>query len=303
MLHRPLLVIAATSALMGCEGAARPERIFTSIKVGLNAACAIDTDGELLCFGEAQAGAPSVSVTAVDLEDTHACAILVDESTFCWDWANAGRAARLGFLEAPPAATYVAVGRNSTCWIVEDGVVECHGSGDDEQTTPPSGPLISIQGGLGHYCGVDGEQELSCWGRDDEGESSGLTTRTVAAFDAGEYATRTIDWEGALACVGGTDGEDNTLAAWSPEGEFLAVAAGGDFCALTGDGATLCRFAGDCDLPTDRARVIGAAHDITCVGLDAGGISCWGWAPDPEEPEKYACVSGDPETILSRIYG
>lgn len=91
--------IRADDATIACWGApaedlgqlAPPEGAFSSIDLGLAAACGLRTTGEVACWGDPSLGlspAPEGPFTHVDVSDSDACAIRAGGEVVCWGGAE-----------------------------------------------------------------------------------------------------------------------------------------------------------------------------------------------------------------------
>ena len=75
---------------------------------------------------------------------------------------------------AAQAAT-IAAGDAHTCALEGDGTVTCWGADNEEQSSPPAGltGVTEIAAGSYHTCALEGDGTVTCWGDDDhDGQSS-----------------------------------------------------------------------------------------------------------------------------------
>jgi len=104
---------------------------FSSVSVGYGFACAIRTDGSLLCWGEDsdnQTTAPSGSFLSLSAGMGAACAVNSEQAVVCW-----GRTFTPLYTYGPteaPGGTYtsVSVGDTFACGVMTDGTLACWGN-------------------------------------------------------------------------------------------------------------------------------------------------------------------------------
>lgn len=136
-----------------------PGVIFTAIAAGPYHNCAIDTRGDIWCWGYNPDGrlgvgtdgderdtptlvnAPGVTFTHVSLGWSHTCALDTTDRTWCWgsasrgrlgNGANAGTSLSPANVELPDGVTFVALGlgHDHSCAIDTEGLPWCWGSND-----------------------------------------------------------------------------------------------------------------------------------------------------------------------------
>ncbi|HND33302.1 MAG TPA: RCC1 domain-containing protein [Myxococcota bacterium] len=103
--------------------------------------CALDTAGEIQCWGESDYGLdspPAGGFRDIAVDDTHACAVAEDWTLVCWGqalwWEN------FDTTLVPPAGEFrqVAVGDTHACALTRDGsAIECWGDNYFGQTDVP----------------------------------------------------------------------------------------------------------------------------------------------------------------------
>lgn len=149
------------------------------------------------------------AVLQVDLSKSHSCALLSNNSVFCWGDNSTGqidnsKKAEIPAFQQSVGNTFVkgkkvATGNGDTCAITMDDKVKCWGhsdpakggSGIDYNATTHIGDLhevTELQAGENHYCaigkGTNGStanaKGVFCWGKNDKGQL-GTPSSTVAS--------------------------------------------------------------------------------------------------------------------------
>ncbi len=224
-------------------------RSFTQLSSGDDHACAVDSDGQIWCWGEniaQQLGNPS----AASHEDSR---ILV-ASDVQWSQVSAGGA--------------------HTCAIDTDERIHCWGSnergqlgtGNEQNAEVPTQiaseePWVEIRSGTSHTCAIAKSGSLWCWGNNRSGEvgpSAELVARTPVRVDGatdwtqvavGSHHTCALKRNGSLWCWGqGTEGqlglsdqENKSAPTRLGTNAWNAVAAGGfHTCGIQSDGTIWC---------------------------------------------------------------
>ena len=202
-----------------------------------------------------------------------------------------------------------------TCGIRAGGAIECWGSDQQAQSSPPDGKFKAVSAAGYDTCALREDGTLVCWGslaegiadipegsfdRLNLGMGQGCLMKGLSATCWGDHKYNQSDIpEGDYLMVdsGVREGcgvrTDSTLRCWGynyypilddmPSGAFTTVSIGeGHACALDPDGHPHCWGRDDYgqakDAPTGVALVqISAGAEHTC-GLDASGtLHCWGW--------------------------
>lgn len=173
-----------------------------SIAGGSSHTCSLRRTGQLACWGSNATGQLGVGsfvsqslptpiddltqVKAVALGQSHTCAVTSSGDVFCWGENFNGQLGIAGSgREALPrktsvvGATAIAASNDSTCAILGTGGVVCWGKDDVGQTgkgivgagkgfTPTPVPGVegatTIVGGAEHFCAVNAQSVVSCWG-------------------------------------------------------------------------------------------------------------------------------------------
>jgi hypothetical protein len=66
----------------------------------------------------------------------------------------------------------LAAGGRHTCGLKKDGSVSCWGENDDGQSTPKPGAYVQLAAGGAHTCGLKKDGSVSCWGTNRFGQST-----------------------------------------------------------------------------------------------------------------------------------
>lgn len=153
--------------LGGLEPAPGP---FASIAVGTNDVCALRDDGTLACWGSNNSGevaaAPvDVAFEEVDLAYRQGCGVRAGDGTLvCWGSDR-------DTIHTPPAGSYATLSLNNNgsfdfaCALRANGTARCWGSAS--YYIGAEGPLVTIDSGYAHVCGLYPDDTAVCWGRDD----------------------------------------------------------------------------------------------------------------------------------------
>jgi alpha-tubulin suppressor-like RCC1 family protein len=250
--------------------------------------------------GGAVPGSPRGAAGAVAVGDGHVCALLADQQITCWGsdfYGTLGNGpASTGTVTGPhlaialpngARARALAAGEQFQCALLEDGQVTCWGGDADgalgngsypgvdappSPVTLPSGRSANaISAGAKHMCALLDNGQVTCWGRDADGQLGNGVAEAQAspppsiALPAGRTAT-------AIAA-----GSDHTCALLD-NGQISCW--GRDDLGQLGNGATT----GDIEappspvvLPENRsALAITGGQSHTCAILDNLQVACWG---------------------------
>ncbi len=275
--------------------------------------CAWTASGELYCWGQRTnansdsttpvrvTGVPAIVDVAASSRDraysaTHACAIGIDGSAWCWGANGAGE---LGIDE--PSTT----------------------SSDTPRRVDTSLAFVEIAAGRSHSCGRTDEGVVACWGFNATGEIGDgsrinrYAPVTIAVppsveIAANEETTCSRDRDGGVTCWGANEREQ--LARSGADGlvperiDVPAVSALGvgesHTCAIRADGVVTCwgsDRAGQRSGVLDPASVvvdveadaIAAGGDTTCA-LANGRVRCWGFGGSGQLGDGRSASSATP---------
>ena len=181
----------------------------------------------------------------------------------------------------------VSAGRQHSCAIRTDGVVECWGNGANGRLEVPEDRFSAVAAGGLFSCGLRMDGTVLCWGETAYGEQESEFEDTTGYMRAPVGTFTEIDAGFLHACGIHTDG---TIDCWgdhfywqlaAPEGRFSTLTAGVyDTCGLRIDGATLCwglrTHHQDADVIEDRFTAIATGDDHSCGIRADGTVMCWG---------------------------
>lgn len=262
--------------------------------------CAVTGAGAVHCWGFNDRGQlgdgsqidKSVPSTAVPLGEPatgvvaggqHSCAILADQSVWCWGYGMFGQLGNGANLDsATPVqvqgvstAQELALGTAHSCARLSDGSVSCWGQNFFGQLGSPGGSSSTPQeiggffvaGALGagdeHMCAVASNQSVACWGR---GEHLQLGNGNTSNLDM-PAAVSTVDMAIAVAA-----GESHSCAATTDA--VLCWGSGGN--GQLGHGATTNSAAPVAVDGLGGVQALAAGGHHTCAILDEQTARCWG---------------------------
>ncbi|MDE2817689.1 MAG: hypothetical protein OXM03_13935 [Chloroflexota bacterium] len=275
-----------------------------SLSVGNYHACAIKTNGELVCWGKAgdarlvipdDNGAAITDWTMVEAGFANACAIRKDGSVVCFGRQSHNRSA--GPIGAGPFVD-VTLALYNGCALAKDGSVECWGGhsaynnplpGDSDSRSPnvqintaPAGvkfTAIEMSATDLYGCGLAEDGTIHCWGWQLAYPSQ--TTAPAGSFasiSVGSFANCALDADNALTCWGIDDGGLFT----PPMGAFEQTDGGDGFsCALNSDGNIVC-WGGrngwkQLNAPATGTFIqVSSGHVHACALKSDGTVACWG---------------------------
>ena len=196
--------------------------------------------------------------------------------------------------DAASFATISAGGYHS-CGLRGDGTVECWGSNDYGQSTPPDGQFVSVSAGDEHSCGVREDGTVECWGSNESlySDWSGQSTPPDGQFvsvSAGRYHSCGVREDGTVECWGSNEDGQST----PPGGKFVSVSAGDEHsCGVREDGTVECWGSnypsGQSTPPGGKFVSVSAGRGHSCGVREDGTVDCWG-AADPSGG-KFVSVS------------
>lgn len=164
------------------------EGLWVEVDCGDEFACAREYDGSIQCWGKDTEGSvantPAFNYLDLAVGFEHACALDLDSRLACWGkstaWSN----------EFPSNARLrdLALGDNYSCGTaVQFGRVDCWGATPPETDQDPifnNNEWIRIAGGADYVCGIDADQNLSCFSANLQGGDD----RLDPVMDSGPYS-------------------------------------------------------------------------------------------------------------------
>jgi hypothetical protein len=173
--------------------------------VGEGIACAVRTDGTVVCWGDTPyhylipPGGTFISVSlGLGPGSSKACGVRTDGTLACWG-AGSTASSAITF-------TSFSMGWPMMCGVRSDGTVACFGLGDPTNSWCvefegasngcifpfPGGTYTSVSAGGGIACGVKTDSTIACWGLVDSSEvPAGSFTSVSVGGDGGVCAIRT----------------------------------------------------------------------------------------------------------------
>lgn len=251
-----------------------------TIAVGVNHNCAIDTAGQLRCWGNFGLNLdrpPAGRYVSIASGDDFSCALRSDGEAVCW-----GNPA--GGATTPPPGPWrsLAAGSEEACGLRPDGGLQCWGSGRNGvgATAPTGGRFITVSMSSMGACVIRTDGTLQCWGHPGAGGTDWSTVppghfTSVSVKNEHACALRS---DGRVLCWGSNYYGQNDAPT---DAGFIAVSAGFHFsCALREDGSAVCwgyLYDGALNAPSGRFTQISAGAAHACATRLDGTAQCWGW--------------------------
>lgn len=231
--------------------------------------CALQTDGNVLCWGLAPTP-PAGPFVELVVGYEHACGLRPDGSVDCWGDNDFGQA-----TDQPGPYTQVATGENYTCGLTPAGAAECWGRNDAGQAQPQPGPYVALDGGYEQTCGLTPTGALECWGDSPFTNAGPFTQMSVGG--RGGCAVRP---NGDLFCWGSSD-----LQPGARVGPWIEVSVGQETAVGLRANGTLDIWGDSTYLnspaltpPAGSFVRLGQSQWRTYCALDANGAAdCWGF--------------------------
>lgn len=234
-----------------------------------------------------------VSVRAVAAGQDFTCAIVQDRSVYCWG-RNASGQLGLGNqidYNLPQRLTSISdvlsivAGGSHTCAIEMDGSVWCWGANGSGQlglgsiggSSALPQKLQNLSGvrqlslGVAHTCAVTQDNELYCWGSNDNGQlglsGSGIPSPTLVASSVGQVMaganhTCYVGLLGDVRCTGNNG--------YGQLGNGSSGGTQSSFAAAVWDPGTGQNW------PLEKMSDLGAGANHTCALTRGGAVRCWG---------------------------
>lgn len=177
-----------------------------AISAGSATACALDTDGNLQCFGSGAFGignppTQGAPYQALDVSNAHACAINIDNGLECWGIDTNSR------LDAPEGQySQLSLAFQQACALDLDGGVSCWGANDQGTVEVPADlpPAIKVVAGFASSCALLTDGSIQCWGRTFEPLNGGpyvdFDINATGSAESGSSTMCAIDTDGVIDC-------------------------------------------------------------------------------------------------------
>ncbi|MDG1549831.1 MAG: hypothetical protein P8Q94_07270, partial [Candidatus Poseidoniaceae archaeon] len=243
------------------------------------------------------------TAVAISAGSAHTCAILNTGEVSCWGYGDAGRLGHGSTSSmniptetaslSPHQAIAISAGYDHTCAILDNGEVSCWGMNNygqlgDGTTINRNIPTqiqvslgskaVAISAGVRHTCAILDNGEVYCWGDNQYGQ---LGDGNEGFDSASPIPTLTLGTNrDAIAISAGRDHtcvilDNGDVSCWGNSG-FGALGNGDDADNIYSS-PTLTNSLGTTANPR-TAVAIDAGWYHTCVILDNGDLSCWGFS-------------------------
>lgn len=231
----------SSNGRLECEGDPWIENLqppggFASVSAGNRHACAVDVEGELLCWGTNRDALDVLDLAAgpfdeVSVDQNHTCATRLDGDVTCW---GDGISYTVASVDGP----YVAVdaGTHHACAMRDDGMVDCFGSCSDEgECDEPDIEFTSVVAGDGYSCGIAAATGRGvCWGARGSGVLVPYTLELLSAY--GETSCALTSFGGVLCWD-----DWGLLFGELVDGDFARMDVGHeDGCMIDAEGQAIC---------------------------------------------------------------
>jgi alpha-tubulin suppressor-like RCC1 family protein len=287
----PVVICIEDGTCVGGLHLLRPKpKLYQSIASGYDFSCALDTDGQVWCWGddsELQLGYPDN--VYVYSNAPYMCGVLPCSLTpVPVSGGNKFQSITAGF--------------NFACGIDTSGVAWCWGADDWGELGVTGGPIppqevggapfgsahkfLSLSAGGNHACGVTTDHLLFCWGSNQWGELGigspnptapptqvNVANRQWIAVAAGTLHTCAITSNSAMFCWGNDDSGELGIDFTTTPTDRCTIGPNVSFCKRT----PVQVQAGAGGVPSGSWDLVSAGTGFTC-GRDANGAKtyCWG---------------------------
>ncbi len=268
---------------------------FTQVSVGGFHACALNTNGNVVCWGDNtydQSTPPNETFVSVEAGGSATCGITTTGEALCW-----GEEEHYGQLDVSTDLLFsqLSLGLFHGCGLTTDGELSCWGEYYvdigllEEVTAARTGTYGFVE--LSWHAGCVGDSDLSnldCWDRDETNDL--FTLSDLSSVPAGSIVEAALASDllcllmdsGVVYCA--FDNNQEPLAQLSPYDavNVSSISPGGGFmCALFDDTTVDCVTDWPSPATTEEPTSTGytqvsAGNDFACALTDTGQIDCWG---------------------------
>ena len=297
-------------------------RTAVSVSAGESHSCAIQDNGELVCWGRNNFGQlgdgtngisyspKEVGLSGVPVQISsgawHSCAILNDASLECWgrntdgqlgDNSNIDRSSPVSVSLGGKKALAVSTGVSHTCVVLNDWSLKCWGANNNGQlgigspsssnspeTVTVGGNVVAVSAGRSHTCALLEDGDLKCWGDNANGQlGDGGVNQQNDASTVGNTLTGITSVDAGADHTCAIDTGKN-VHCWgsSSEGQI-------------GDGSTSSGVNPSVQIDLGQklgALSVSAGSSHTCVVASNDLLRCWGGGDGGlslgSEPEEFS---------------
>ncbi|MBN1960834.1 MAG: hypothetical protein JW841_07795 [Deltaproteobacteria bacterium] len=292
-----------------------PFNNFTQVSVSNDRACGVQPDLSVLCWGHTpekhkdmsnyternKDSLPDEFFKQLSLNESFGCGVTLEGIIRCWGFGGSLASDNCQFTDAPKRCkpfpehlgpwSQVIAASHQTCGLAKTGQIACwrsderHGmdcSGQDYGLAqPPKGTFKQVANGDVHFCAINTNDEVVCWGGGTKPQDDDFYTENINA-PPGRFTQ--IDARSICFCGVQTDGR---LSCWgraqdwhTPKGSFVQVSVGVNHaCAIRADGLIVCWGADKLAKlvpPAGQYVEVASHYEYNCALRVDGKVKCWG---------------------------
>lgn len=138
-----------------------PGGLLVQVTAGDGWCCALEENGQAVCWGAPPFPAPTGEWRKLDAGDGFMCALGWGGEVLCWGDDSHGQ------VGGAPAGSFsdVSAGLRHACAVQDgSGLVTCWGDDGAGQSTPPGDSFGRLSAGDHHTCGLRSDGQVACWG-------------------------------------------------------------------------------------------------------------------------------------------
>ena len=172
--------------------------------------------------------------------------------------------------------TSISAGHQHACSVGYNGNITCWGRDNFGQSSPQNGAYTEVGSGYQHTCALSTNEQIQCWGRNDDGQTN-APSGSFTHLSVGHRNNCVIDATGEAQCWG----EDNHGQSSSvPSVSFIDISAAGHHtCGVDTNGNLHCwgrNDYGQTNAPSGSfISVSNGAYHSCALSID-NEIQCWG---------------------------